>query len=102
VVLALSIRDSHGFFRWFFGNTQITFQTWIDARRVALPNQKDLTNDLVAALGTSAGQEAMCLELEAEARADALSRLLAYLARIWTEPGGLNSLAVSCVSGAVV
>jgi hypothetical protein len=95
-------RDSGGFFRWFFENSLVTFQTWMDARRVALPNQKDLTNDLVAALATGTGTEEMCLELEAEAKADALTRLLAYLARLWTEPGGVHSLPVSCVSGAIL
>jgi hypothetical protein len=38
----------------------------------------------------------------AAARADALPRLLAYLARVWTEPGGADSLEVACVSGAVL
>jgi hypothetical protein len=95
-------RDSGGFFRWFFDNPLVTFQTWMDARLVALPDQKDLTNDLVAALATVAGTEAICLELEAEAKADALTRLLAYLARLWTEPGGVHSLPVNCVSGAVL
>jgi hypothetical protein len=39
----------------------------MDARRVALPNQKDLTNDLIAALEIGETREALCLELESEA-----------------------------------
>ncbi len=91
-----------GFFRWLLVKPAVGFHAWIDARRVALPNQKDLANDLVAALVGSAGLEGMCVELEAEARADALTRLLVYLARLWTEPGGRGSLPVSCVSGAIL
>jgi hypothetical protein len=78
------------------------FEVWMDARRVALPNQRDLTNDLVAALTVGGKREAMCLELEAEARADALTRVFGYVARLWTEPGGTSSLAVECVSGAIL
>ncbi|MGH9811454.1 MAG: hypothetical protein ACRD9W_30165, partial [Terriglobia bacterium] len=69
---------------------------------MALPSQNDLTNDLVAALSSEAELEGVCLELEAEARADSLTRLLEYLVRLWTEPGGPRSIAVSCVSGVVV
>src|SRR6516225_4985664 len=94
--------DPSGFFRWFLGNPSLTFQTWIDARRLALPNQKDLTHDLIAVLRSGKALEAMCLELEAEARADALPRLLMYLARLWTEPAQQQSLAVSCVSGVIL
>jgi hypothetical protein len=80
----------------------LTFHAWIDARRVVLPNQNDLTNDLVGAVRSGTALEALCLELEAEARADALPRLLRYLSQLWTEPGGGDCLAVSCVSGVVL
>jgi hypothetical protein len=95
-------RAPAGVFRWLLDNPGLTFQAWIDSRRVVLPNQNDLTNDLVAAVRSGAAREAICLELEAEARADALPRLLMYLARLWTEPGGRHSLAVSCVSGVIL
>ncbi len=95
-------RSPEGFFRWFFGNPFVEFEVWMDARRVALPNQRDLTNDLVAALTIGGKREAMRLELEAEARADALTRVFGYVARLWTEPGGTDSLPVSCVSGAIL
>ncbi|HUY33486.1 MAG TPA: hypothetical protein VMV69_12115 [Pirellulales bacterium] len=32
-------REPAGFFRWLSANPRLTFQAWIDARRVALPNQ---------------------------------------------------------------
>ncbi|HUY34912.1 MAG TPA: hypothetical protein VMV69_19350 [Pirellulales bacterium] len=67
-----------------------------------MPDQNDLTNDLVAVLRSGNVLQGICLELEAEARADALTRLLEYLVRLWTEPGGPRSLRVSCVSGAVL
>jgi hypothetical protein len=42
------------------------------------------------------------VELEAEARADALTRALPYLSRLWTEPGTRDSLPLSCVSGVIL
>ena len=95
-------RESVGFFRWLLGNPRVSFRAWIDTRRVALPDQHDLTNDLVAALECDGVLEGVCLELEAEARADAVTRLLDYLIRLWTEPGGPGSLKVSCAFGAVL
>src|SRR5207247_1999328 len=77
-------REPAGFFRWLLGHPDLAFHAWIDARRVVLPNQNDLTNDLVAAVRVGEVQEGFCLELEAEARADALPRLLRYLAQLWT------------------
>src|SRR5437867_171149 len=95
-------RDPAGFLRWLLNNRRLLFHAWIDARRLALPNQRDLTNDLVAALRTASGFEAMCIELQAEARADTLLRLLAYLARLLTEPGDQRSLPLAAVGGAVL
>ena len=71
---------------------------------MVLPNQRDLTQDLVAAVRSGDVLEAFCLELEAEARADALERVLRYLqlVGVWTEPGGGESLKVSCVSGVIL
>jgi Domain of unknown function (DUF4351) len=95
-------RAPTGVFRWLLANAELTVQAWIDARRVVLPNQNDLTNDLVAAVRSGDSLEGICLELEAEARADALLRQLTYLVRLWTEPGGRDSLALSCVSGVIL
>jgi hypothetical protein len=95
-------RDPEGFFRWLLENPTVGFQTWVDARRVALPNQADLTNDLVAVLRSTSRLEAICLELEAQARADALPRLFGYMARVWSEPTGPGSVALSCVTGAIL
>jgi hypothetical protein len=36
--------------RWLLGHSTLRFRAWIDSRRVALPEQGDLTNDLVAAV----------------------------------------------------
>ena len=43
-------RDPAGFFRWLLGAV-VSFVCWIDARRLALPDQGDLTNDLVFPFG---------------------------------------------------
>lgn len=95
-------REPTGFFRWLLRNPELSFHAWIDARRVALPNQKDLANDLIAVLRSANLREAICLELEAEARTDVLARLLVYLGRLWTEPRTAGSLSVACVSGVVL
>jgi hypothetical protein len=71
-------RDPAGHLRWLLANPALEFHAWIDSRRVVLPNQKDLTQDLVAAVRSGDVREAFCLELEAEAQADALRRLLAF------------------------
>jgi hypothetical protein len=95
-------REPTGFFRWLLDDAGLAFHAWIDARRVVLPNQNDLTNDLVAAIRGPVALEAFCVELEAEARADSLPRLLRYLAQLWAEPSGGGSLAFSCVGGVVL
>lgn len=95
-------RDPTGCFRWLLKRSDVVFRAWLDARRVALPDQGDLTNDLVAALENDDALEGICLELEAEARADAVTRLLGYLSRIWSEPGTSESLPLACVSGVIL
>ena len=69
---------------------------------MALPKQDDLTNDLVAAVEKDGVLEAICLELEAKARADAITRVLGYVLRVWTEPECEGSLPITCVSGVIL
>jgi hypothetical protein len=95
-------RDPSRVFPWLLRTPTVAFQAWIDSRRVALPDQQDLTNDLVAAIEKDGVLEAICLELEAEARSDAVTRALGYVLRIWTEPAGEGSLPITCVSGVVL
>jgi hypothetical protein len=95
-------RDPSRIFPWLLRTPTVAFQAWIDSRRVALPDQQDLTNDLVAAVEKDGVLEAICLELEAEARSDAVTRALAYVLRIWTEPAGEGSLPITCASGVVL
>jgi hypothetical protein len=94
--------DPAGHLRWLLATPALEFHAWIDSRRVVLPNQKDLTQDLVAAVRSGDVLEAFCLELEAEARADALRRLLRYQSSLWAEPGGRESLDVSCAGGIIL
>ena len=95
-------RDSAGFLRWLLHHPSLEFHAWIDARRLALPDQNDLTNDLVAAIRVPGGFEGVCVELEAEARPDVLTRLLAYEARLWAEPGDEQAVPLSSVGGVVL
>ncbi len=94
--------DAAGFVSWLLDNPEFQFDAWIDARRIVLPNQGDLTNDLVAAVRNGEDIEGICIELESKARADAVGRLLMYEARLWTEPRTRDSLPLSCVSGVIV
>src|SRR4051812_46602901 len=85
-------RDPPGVFRRLLG-APASFHAWIDARRLALPDQDDLTGDLVAAFRVGAGFEALCVELQAESRPETAGRLLlGYVPRLAAEPtppGGL-------------
>jgi hypothetical protein len=71
-------RAPAGVLGWLVRNPALAFQAWVDARRIVLPNQGDLTQDLVAVVQDGGVREAVCLELEAEARADAVARVLKY------------------------
>ncbi|MCI0456310.1 MAG: DUF4351 domain-containing protein [Gemmataceae bacterium] len=93
-------RAPDGFFRWLLDRPQVAFHAWIDARRLALPDQGDLTHDLVAAFRVGPDFEALCLELQATSAAGSAGRLLyGYVPRLCTEEGGLE---LSAVGGAVV
>jgi hypothetical protein len=96
-------RDPPGFFRWLLRRPGVPFHAWIDARRHALPDQGDLTNDLVAAFHVGTGFEALCVELQAESEGGSAPRLLlGYVPRLLTEPAAPGSLVLSAAGGAVV
>jgi hypothetical protein len=96
-------RDARGFFRWLLLRRDDSFRAWIDARRHALPDQGDLTNDLVAAFRVGDGYEALCVELQAESEAGSAGLLLlGYVPRLLTEPAEPGSLALTTAGGVVV
>jgi hypothetical protein len=95
-------RDAARVFPWLLTSPAVTFRAWVDSRRVALPDQGDLTDDLVAVVEKSGVLEAVCLEVEAKARADAVTRELGYVLRVWSEPQVDGSLPITCVSGVVL
>jgi hypothetical protein len=96
-------RDPAGFFRWLLRRNDIVFRAWIDARRLALPDQRDLANDLVAALAVGDAHEALCVEIQAESEVGAASRLLlGYVPRLLTEPDVPNALPLTTAGGAVI
>jgi hypothetical protein len=95
-------RDPAGFFHWLFG-APVAFHAWIDARRTALPDQGDLTGDLVAAFRVSEAFEAVCIEIQSESRPDTAERLLlGYMPRLASEAGGPTALPLASVGGAVM
>jgi len=95
-------RDAVGFLRWLFQQPSIDFRGWIDTRRVVLPDQGDLTHDLIAACATDGEVEAYCVELESESSADSVERLLSqYVPRLVYEPSQ-NGLKLSSVNGIVI
>jgi hypothetical protein len=74
---------------WRFAATPLAFHSWLDARRLALPVEGDLTCDTVAALhlaGQAEPTHALIVELMAESRSNLLDRLLGYVTRAQTEP----------------
>jgi hypothetical protein len=96
-------RDAAGFFRWLFDVKDLAFSAWIDARRLALPDQGDLTSDLVGAFHVAESFEAVCVELQAVSHEDAARRLLlGYIPRLAGEPSDPAGLPVTAVGGAVV
>jgi hypothetical protein len=96
-------RNPPGFFRWLLRRCDIPFYAWIDARRHALPDQGDLTNDLVAAFRVGDAFEGLCLELQAMSEVGSAARLLlGYVPRLVTEPAAPGSLVLSAAGGVVV
>jgi len=89
-------RDPSGYFCWQLRRRTAPFHAWIDTRRHTLPDQGDLTNDLVAAFRVGDGFEALCVELQAESEGGSASRLLlGYVPRLLTEPAAAGSLVLS-------
>ncbi len=96
-------RNPPGFFRWLLRRSDVSFHAWIDTRRHALPDQGDLTNDLVAAFRVGDGFEALCVELQAASEGGSASRLLlGYVPRLLTEPAAPGSLVLDTAGGAVI
>src|SRR5437763_967742 len=96
-------RDPPGFFRWLLRGLTPLFHAWIDARRLALADQGDLVNDLVAAFRVGSGFEALCVELQAaSAEGSAARLLLGYVPRLLTEPAAPASLELSTAGGVVI
>jgi len=80
-------RDPTGFFLWLLLITDVRFRCWIDSRRVALPDQGDLTSDLVGVLQAARGLEAFCVEVQAESEERSAGRVVfGYLSRLRSEP----------------
>src|SRR5260370_29452922 len=84
-------QDPPNFFRWLWrhADTTLRFHSWLDARRLALPVEGDLTCDTVAAFHLDGQVElshALIVEFMAESRSNTLDRLLAYVGRARTEP----------------
>ena len=95
-------RDPPGVFRWLLG-APASFHAWIDARRLALRDQGDLTGDLVAAFRVGAEFEALCVELQAESRPETAGRLrLGYVPRLAAEPTAPAGLPLASVGGVVI
>jgi hypothetical protein len=95
-------RDPAGFFHWLL-RRRVAFVAWIDARRHALPDQGDLTNDLVAAFRVGDTYEALCVELQASSEGGSAARLLlGYVPRLLSEPAGPDSLVLATAGGIVI
>jgi hypothetical protein len=83
-------QDPPGFHAWLsrVPAPPLLFHSWLDARRLALPTEGDLTCDLVLGLRTSdepALQGALLLEIQTESRGELLGRALDYVVRAWRE-----------------
>jgi hypothetical protein len=95
------------FFRWLWRDaaTPLRFHSWLDARRLALPAEGDLTCDTVGAFHLAGQVEfshALIVEFMAESRSHTLDRLLAYVIRARTEPAAEGGQALPPQLGGVV
>jgi hypothetical protein len=100
-------QDPPGFLCWLWRsrNPPLVFHSWIDARRLALPTEGDLTCDTVAGLrlpDTTELAGALLLEFETQSRPGTLGRFLDYLVRALRESGtaglSLGRLGVAVVN----
>jgi uncharacterized protein DUF4351 len=100
-------QEPAGFVRWLFRPTAapLHFHGWIDARRLALPAEGDLTCDTVADLRVpeqNTAAWALILEVQAESRAELIQRLLGYTVRLQSELSVNTDGIAWQVGGAVV
>jgi hypothetical protein len=92
-------QDPPGFFGWLWwhADTPLQFHSWLDARRLALPDESDLTCDIVAGFQLADQAElshALIVEFMAESRSETLTRMLAYvvLQRSWRDESAADTL----------
>src|SRR5207245_8618785 len=81
------------------------FHSWLDARRLALPVEGDLTCDTVPGFhldGKAELSHALIVEFMAESRSNTLDRLLAYVVRARTEPAPAKDQVLPPQLGGVV
>jgi hypothetical protein len=100
-------QDPPNFFRWLWWHaaTPLRFHSWLDARRLALPVEGDLTCDTVGAFhlaGQAELSHALIVEFMAESRSNTLDRLLAYVVRARTEPAAAKGQVLPPQLGGVV
>jgi hypothetical protein len=100
-------QDAPNFFRWLWRHaaTPLRFHSWLDARRLALPVEGDLTCDTVGAFhlaGQAELSHALIVEFMAESRSNTLDRLLAYVVRARTEPVAAKGQVLPPQLGGVV
>ncbi len=82
--------DAPGFITWLLRHrlNQVTFEGWIDARRLPFPGNPDRTGDTVARLREPAEPErwwAVPIEFQSEPDSEMFGRLLIYEGMIWLE-----------------
>jgi hypothetical protein len=82
--------DPHGYIRWLLRNQidGLTFENWIDARRLPFPGNADRTGDTVARLNEQAEPPrpwAMPIEFQIEPDSEMFGRLLEFAGMVWRE-----------------
>lgn len=101
-------QDPPGFYRWLTrrADSPLAFHFWLDARRLARPEEGNLTCDTVACFllpGHSHPTHALIVEFKAESERATVNQLLAYAVRLWMEPPpGPEMGPLAHVGGAVI
>ena len=72
------------------------------AQMAALSTRPEILFERVGAAGIVTLNRPQALNAVTFGMVGALTRQLMYLAALWTEPGGPDSLALSCVSGVIL